>query len=147
LQNIEISTDKLFQRRAKLLSDLGGIMAGKNYTDILLSTIFNMLSSKAYRLNDIPKTIKGMSFCQNALLAELNTLNLFKQVKVVDCPVHFMHGIQSGISLYQLAIDYYNYLESPDKKFTTFEHSAHMLHYDEPEKFASVIRENIVNNL
>ena len=146
LQNIEISTDKLFQQRAKLLSNLGGMMSGKNYTDILRSTIFNMLTSKAYRLNDIPKTINGMSFCQNALLAELNTLDLFKQVKEVDCPVHFMHGTQSGIAPYQLAIDYYDYLKSPCKMFTTFEHSAHMLQYDEPEKFASVIRENIINN-
>jgi pimeloyl-ACP methyl ester carboxylesterase len=147
LQGIEISTDKLFQQRAKLLSNLGGMMSGKNYTDMLLSTIFNMLSSKAYRLSDIPKTIKGMGFCQNALLAELNTLDLFRQVKEVDCPVHFMHGTQSGISPYQLAMDYYGYLKSPGKKFTTFEHSAHMLHYDQPKKFASVIRENIINNL
>lgn len=142
LQGVEIVTDKLFQQRAKLLSDLGGMMAGSTYTDILMSTIGNMLSSKAYKLSDIPKTIKGMNFCQNALLAELNTLNLFEQVKQVNCPVHFLHGTQSGISPYHVAVEYFDYIESPDKTFTTFEESAHMLHFENPEKFVSVIRKN-----
>lgn len=142
LQGVEILTDKLFQQRAKLLSDLGGMMAGSTYTDILMSTVSNMLSSKAYKLNDIPKTIKGMNFCQNALLAELNSLNLFEQVKQVECPVHFLHGTQNGISPYHVAVEYFDYIESPMKTFTTFEDSAHMLHYEDPEEFVSVIREN-----
>jgi len=142
LQGVEILTDKLFQQRAKLLSDLGGMMAGSTYRDILMSTVRNMLSSKACKLSDIPGTIKGMSFCQNALLAELNTLNLFEEVKQVDCPVHFLHGKQNGISPYHVAVDYFNYIESPNKTFTTFEDSAHLLHYEDPEGFVSVIRKN-----
>ena len=66
-----------------------------------------MIFSKAYRLSDIPKTIKGMECCQDAVLPEMNTLNLFDSIKSIDVPVHFIHGKQDGISPYQIAVKYY----------------------------------------
>lgn len=144
LRDIEISTEKLFQQRAKILSNAGGMMINKNYTDILLSTIYNLLSNKAYCLSDILKTIKGMNFCQSALLGELNKLNMFEKIIQADCSIHFLHGLQSGISSYEVAKEYYDYLVAADKTFTTFENSAHLLHYDEPKKFATIIYESII---
>jgi len=138
-----ITTTKQFQKRAQLLTDLGGIKTGSSYNRLLLTTILNMLTSKAYRLSDIPKTIKGMEFCQNALLSELNTLNLFDEIKRIGVPVHFIQGKQDGIAPYQTAFKYYNFLQAEQKTFTSFENSAHMPHYEEPEKFAQLIKEMI----
>jgi pimeloyl-ACP methyl ester carboxylesterase len=138
-----ITNTKLFQKRAKLLTDLGGIKTGSSYNQLLIATISNMISCKAYRLSDIPKTIKGMEFCQNALLPELDTLNLFDKIKSIGVPVHFIQGKQDGIAPYQTAFKYYESLQADKKTFTCFDNSAHMPHYEEPEKFSQLLKETI----
>jgi pimeloyl-ACP methyl ester carboxylesterase len=141
LKNKPIIDAKRFQQRAKILTDLGGIKVGSNYTQLVLSTIKNMLLCKSYTMGDIVKTIRGMEFCQNALLNELNALNLFKLISAVEVPVYFIHGKNDGVSPYDVATMFYNHLEAKQKKFTTFENSAHMPHYDEPEQFANLLFE------
>jgi pimeloyl-ACP methyl ester carboxylesterase len=135
---------KIFQERAKLLTDLGGIKTGSSYNQLLISTIKNMLFSKSYSFVDIPKTIEGMEFCQNALLPELNTLNLFNNIKSVQVPVHFIQGKLDGIAPYQTAVTFYDFLQADTKSFSVFENSAHMPHYEEPEKFLNVLNEKVL---
>ncbi len=137
-----ITNRRLFQKRAKLLTDSGGIKTNSSYNQLLTATILNMLTCSAYRLVDIPKTIKGMKFCQNALLPELNTLNLFGKIKDIGVSVHFIQGKQDGIAPYQTAFQYYDFLRADKKTFTSFDHSAHMPHYEEHEKFAQLIKES-----
>jgi pimeloyl-ACP methyl ester carboxylesterase len=132
-----------FQKRAKLLTDLGGINTKASYNGLVMTSIKNMICSREYRLSDIPKTIKGMEFSQNALLQELNTLNLFAKVKKVNVPVHFIQGKKDGLAPFQIAVDYFNFLEAPAKSFTSFEESAHMPHYEEPDKFVALITEKL----
>ena len=132
-----------FQKRAKLLADLGGIKMGSSYNNILMTTILNMLTCKAYRLSDIPRTIKGMEFCQNALLPQLESLNLFESIKSVDVPVHFVQGKKDGIAPYQTSAEYYYFLQADEKSFSSFDNSAHMPHYEESEKFSQLIKETI----
>jgi len=134
---------KTFQERAKILSDLGGIKTGSSYNQLLISAIKNMLFSKAYKLSDVLKTIKGMEFCQNALLPEMDTLNLFDKITAVKVPVHFIQGKLDGIAPYQTAVKFYDYLQADTKSFTSFDHSAHMPQYEEPEKFARLLNEKI----
>jgi len=138
-----MTNTKAFQKRAKLLTDLGGIKTGSSYNQLLISTISNMLFSKAYRLSDIPKTIKGMEFSQNALLPEFNRLNLFDKIKSTRVPVHFIQGKLDVIAPYLTAVKYYESLQADRKSFTCFDYSAHMPHYDEPEKFSRLLKEMI----
>jgi pimeloyl-ACP methyl ester carboxylesterase len=135
---------KTFQERAKVLSDLGGIKTGSSYNQLVITTIKNMLCSKAYNLGDISKTIKGMEFCQNALLPEMDALNLFDKINAIEVPVHFIQGKLDGIAPYQTAVKFYEYLRADTKSFAAFEHSAHMPHYEEPEKFAQLLREKLI---
>lgn len=134
---------KSFQKRAQLLTDLGGINTRSNYRQLLMSSIRNMLFSNAYRFSDILKTIQGMEFVQNAILPELDTLNLFHTLKQVQVPVHFLQGKHDGIAPYDIAARFFEHLRAPEKTFTTFGHSAHMPHYEEPAKFASLLKEMI----
>jgi pimeloyl-ACP methyl ester carboxylesterase len=144
LEKTPIVDTKKFQQRAKLLTDLGGIKTGSSYNQLLMSTIKNMFFSKSYSLKDILRTTKGMEFCQNALLPELDTLNLFHKITSVHVPVHFIQGKQDGVTPYQTAIKFYEYLQADKKTFTTFENSAHMPQYEESEKFAKLLKEKIV---
>ena len=143
LEQKPIIETKIFQERAKLLTNLGGIKTGSNYNQLLISTIKNMIFSKYYSFKDIPKTIKGMELCQNALLPELDTLNLFDKIKSVQVPVHFIQGKLDGIAPYQTAVVFYEYLQAGTKTFTVFENSAHMPQYEEPEKFVKLLDEKI----
>ena len=139
LESIPIIDAKKFQQRAKLLTDLGGIKTGSNYNRLLISSIKNIIFNKAYSFKDISKTIKGMEFCQNALLPELNKLNLFNKVSKVHVPVHFIQGRNDGVAPFQISEKFYKYLQSEEKTFNVFENSAHMPHYEESEKFGNFI--------
>jgi pimeloyl-ACP methyl ester carboxylesterase len=143
LSKTPINNSRLFQKRAKLVTDLGGIKANGSYNQLMMSSVSNMIFSKAYSWSDIPKTIKGMEFCQNALLTELNELYLFDKVKSVDVPVHFIQGKLDAVAPYEIGVKYYKFLDAKNKSFDSFDHSAHMPHYDEPEKFAKTLRNKI----
>jgi pimeloyl-ACP methyl ester carboxylesterase len=139
-----ILESKRFQERAKLLTNLGGLKTGSSYNQLLLFTIRNMLFCTSYRLNDILKAINGIDFCQNALLPELDTLNLFDKIQVIQVPVHFVQGKLDAIAPYQIGVKFYEHLQAGTKTFTAFEKSAHMPHYEESEKFAKLLKEKIV---
>jgi proline iminopeptidase len=130
---------KRFQERAEILTNLGGIKAGSRYNALVLSTVKSMLFSKYYGIGGLLKTMKGMAFCQNALLPELNGFNLFQQVTKVSVPVHFIQGSLDGIAPPAKGKEYYEYLEAVDKTYTIFEKSAHMPQYDESGKFSNLM--------
>ena len=134
---------KRFQQRAKILTDLGGIKVGSTYTQLVLSSMKNMLLCKSYSISDIFKTMKGMKFCQNALLKELDTLNLFNKISRVDVPVYFLHGNFDAVSPLDVTFSFYNHLQAKQKEFVTFEQSAHFPHYDEPEKFSKILSDRV----
>jgi len=143
LRGMPMLESKAFQKRAQLLTDMGGLNTRTSYNQLLFATIKNMAYSPEYRLADIPKTIKGIEFCQNALLPEFNELNLFTRIENVDVPVHFIQGKKDAVAPYEVAVDYFNYLQAPVKSFTDFEESAHMAQYEEPGKFVGLIREKL----
>jgi len=144
LSGTPITNAKMFHRRAKILTNMGGIKTGSNYNQLLISTIKNMLFTKSYRLKDISKSIKGIDFCQDAALPGLDTLDLFKRIKRVDTPIHFIHGKLDSVTPYEIATRYYEYIRADNKKFTAFEKSAHMPQYEEPDKFQKTLREAIL---
>lgn len=130
---------KKFQQRAKIVANLGGIFRHRNYKQLVLSSMKNLFRCRYYSFTDIIKTVRGMEFCQNALLPELDKLDLFKLMKEVHVPLHFIQGRYDGVCPVERTREFYNYLQSPEKQFTLFEDSAHMPHYDEPEKFSEII--------
>ena len=140
LRAMEITNAKSFQKRAKLLSNTGGIISNKKYNDILFGTLKNMFFTKEYTLADIIKTVNGMEFCQNALLPDFSKLNLFEKGKTIGTPVHFLQGMNDAVAPVEIARSYFEFLKCPSKTFVEFKHSAHMPHLEEPNKFADVIR-------
>jgi pimeloyl-ACP methyl ester carboxylesterase len=141
-----ITNAKSFQKRAKILTDLGGVKTGSSYNHLMLSAIRNLLFTKAYSLKDVLKTIQGMSFCQDALLGEFDTFNLFDKVTSVDVPVYFIQGKLDAVAPPQMAVKFYEYLKADVKNFMLFENSAHMPHYEEPEMFGKLLKGALKNS-
>jgi pimeloyl-ACP methyl ester carboxylesterase len=140
LKSKPIVETKMFQQRAKILTNLGGISAGTNYNGLLLAAIKNILFSRFYGVGGLIKTMKGMEFCQNALLPELSKLNLFKTITKISVPVHFIQGSLDAIAPLTRGKAFYEQLEAVNKSFTVFKNSAHMPQYDESEKFSTLIK-------
>jgi proline iminopeptidase len=128
-----------FQLRAEILTNLGGIKTGTSFNSLVLSSVRNMLFSRYYRIRGLIKGIKGISFCQNALIPEMNSLNLFQTVTSVSVPVHFAQGNLDGVAPPARGKEYYEQLQAVNKSFTAFERSAHMPQYEEPVKFSNLI--------
>ena len=139
LKSQPIVESKRFQQRAEILTNLGGIKADSNYNRLLLSTVKNILFSRHYGIGGLIKTMKGMAFCQNALIPELNNFNLFKRVTKISVPVHFIQGALDGIAPPDKGKEYYEQLKAVNKTYTVFENSAHMPQYEESEKFSNLI--------
>ena len=139
LKQQPIVETKRFQQRAKILTNLGGINAGSKYFNLLLSSVKHILFSRYYGIGGLAKTMKGMAFCQNCLIPELNSLRLFQKVKKIAVPVHFIQGRLDAIAPPEKGRTYYEQLEAPEKSFTFFERSAHMPQYEESEKFSNLI--------
>lgn len=139
LKQQPIVESKRFQQRAEILTNLGGIKAGTSFNRLALSAVKNMLFSKYYRIGGLTKSVKGITFCQDALMPEMNSLNLFQTITKIAVPVHFAQGSLDAIAPPFRGREYYEQLEAPNKTFTIFEKSAHMLQYDEPEKFSKLI--------
>ena len=96
LKRQPIIETKKFQQRAEILTDLGGIKAGSNYNRLLLSTVKNILFSRYYGIGGLIKTMKGMAFCQNALIPELNDFNLFILRYAEKYPIIYLPSHDEG---------------------------------------------------
>jgi pimeloyl-ACP methyl ester carboxylesterase len=139
LKTQPINESKRFQERAEILFNLGGVQTGTSYGSLALTTLRNILFSKYYGIGGLIKTMKGMTFCQNAFLPEMNTLNLFQTVPQIGVPVHFIQGNLDAVAPAAKGMEYYEQINAADKRFSLFEKSAHMPHYEEPDKFSKII--------
>jgi pimeloyl-ACP methyl ester carboxylesterase len=144
LNPIEEST--CFQQRAEILTNLGGIKNGSSYNRLLLASVKNMLFSKYYGIGGLIKTMKGMTHCIDTLLPEFNKLNLFEKVPGVTVPVHFIQGNLDAMAPPDKGREYFEHLKAAKKSFSLFENSAHMPHYEEPEKFSNLILSHLLTN-
>jgi pimeloyl-ACP methyl ester carboxylesterase len=146
LKQAPIIESKRYRERAEILTNLGGIRAGFNFNKMAMSTAKNMLFSKHYGVSGLTKSLKGMSLCQNALMPQISSLNLFETVKKISIPVHFAQGSLDAIAPPLKSKEYFEQLDAPSKTFTLFEKSAHMPQYDEPEKFSKLVLSLLKNS-
>jgi pimeloyl-ACP methyl ester carboxylesterase len=139
LKESPIVESKRFQKRAEILVNLGGIRTGISFNKMAIGSAKNMLFSKYYSVGGLIKGIKGISFCQDALIPEMNSFSLFQKVTALSVPVHFFQGSLDVVTPPLRGQQYFEQLEAANKTFTLFEKSAHMPQYEEPEKFSSLI--------
>jgi proline iminopeptidase len=94
-----------------------------------------------YTIFDLPKYVKGRRFTTRALARDLLAVDLTTQAEKIDVPVYFFMGKYDAISSTSLFDDYVKNLKAPKKEVVRFEHSAHFVPFEEPDRFnAEVIR-------
>jgi len=105
-----------------------------------MSTIYkNIFSFSGYTLKEKLGFFRGLSFGIK-LLPEMLTIDLRNESLSYKIPMFFMHGAYDGQVSLELAKQYFDMLDAPQKAFTSFENSAHSPNYEEQEKFVSVLK-------
>ncbi|WP_274364147.1 alpha/beta fold hydrolase [Paenibacillus thermotolerans] len=123
----------------KYLDSFGG---GISHDGKMVGTIIKeLLKSKEYTLTDAFKHVKGQLFSMKHLQQELREIDFKSRIHQVEIPVHFCMGRHDLMIPYQQSEEFFNLLKAPEKHWTWFEHSAHSPHFEEREKFASLIVE------
>lgn len=97
---------------------------------------------KEYNI-DIGKFYAGQSYIPDSFFQEVNELNPADLVKDVNVPVYFLQGVDDAQTSYEVAKEYFDQLEAPQKKFFSFENSSHSPMFEETDKFYEVVEEVI----
>jgi len=120
----------------KYVARYGGAVHNGNFMQIAVSA---MINCKAYRLKDKFNYMKGNNRSLELLWEELLDLNLMEDVAEQEIPVYIFQGRHDQQTNFDVARDYFNILEAPEKEFFVFENSAHSPNYEEKEKFENII--------
>jgi len=79
--------------------------------------------------------MRDMKFSIRRMGDEIMDVNLLQEIPELSVPVVFFAGRYDYTTPFALVEQFYASLHAPYKKLIWFEHSAHMPHMEEPEKF------------
>lgn len=89
--------------------------------------------------------LHGPYFSIEHLWKELQSVNLFQQAPRIEIPVYFLAGRHDYYTPSSIVQHYYHALAAPQgKTFIWFDHSAHSLPSDEPEKFYDILVKRVL---
>lgn len=130
------------------------VIDGRNREDLLFQTrselvgatsplplILTGLMSTEYSLFDALNVPMGPQLYTKYMKYDLVQRALTNEVTAFDVPVYFALGAADMVTPVSQARDYFGKLIAPKKRWYAFERSAHFPFYEEPERFAEVMRE------
>lgn len=80
-------------------------------------------------------TMRDMKFSCRLMGDEIMGVNVLQEIPELSVPVCFFAGRYDSTTPFALVEQFYAALQAPSKKLIWFEHSAHMPHLEEPDKF------------
>lgn len=124
-----------FATRARWVTNLGGVRTGHTYNSEARRVLVSLIRSPDYSLADTVRTIRGITAAQSALQAELAAFDLPHTLTSLNTPIVMAQGRHDQVAPAFAAERYAELLQAPSKQLVWFEHSAHMPHFEEPERF------------
>jgi pimeloyl-ACP methyl ester carboxylesterase len=100
-----------------------------------------IMSFKGYTMSEKINYLKGMNLSINTLWNSVVDDNLFESSTTFKVPVYILQGKYDYQVSYELDRKWLDKIEAPQKRFFTFENSAHGTILEEPEKFVQIVRE------
>lgn len=116
----------------KWLAKFGGSFIGVSMYNLIFS---NMLFATEYTIKDWFNYLKAAKLSLKSLWTQLLEIDFLTTVPKLEVPVYFFAGKHDFQTPAQLAEQYYNILECPSKELIWFENSAHLVNFEEPDKF------------
>lgn len=93
-----------------------------------------------YTIEEKFNYLKGSDFSAKYLWKEVIDTNLFNEIDSMQVPIYILQGLYDYQTPYPVAKDFFDQLKAPEKKFFTFEKSAHSPNFEEVENFNSIVR-------
>jgi pimeloyl-ACP methyl ester carboxylesterase len=129
-----------FGVRLKWVANFGGVNRRETYASLLAKNVWRLLSAPEYTPLDVVGALRGMRFVQQHSLPQLAGLDLRKQLPGLAVPIYMLEGRHDYAAPPALAEEYARRLHAPaGKHLIWFDRSAHMPHFEEPERFREVV--------
>jgi pimeloyl-ACP methyl ester carboxylesterase len=130
---------RAFATRVRWVANFGGTRTGYTYNSIGRDLLFSLLRSPDYSLADTVRAFRGIMAAQAALGPELAALDLTHTLPRLNTPIVMAQGRHDQVAPPTAAERYAELLQAPSKQLVWFEHSAHMPHLEEPERFRELL--------
>ncbi len=127
--------EKILRERKYVTRYRGAIRSGNFYSQAVKAIFFFREYTVAEKIN----YFKGMNFSMQYLWPEVMKSNFFKQLPTQPVPVYMFQGKYDYQTVSVLAREYFDSLRAPEKRFFSFENSAHSPNFEEPAKFDSIV--------
>ena len=128
--------EKLTQDR--YLNRLGGVFVEPQSN---LNLLRSVLAMPEFAWPDFIAFLRGNVFSIEALWPEQQDYDAYKRHPKIEVPIILMLGRCDRVVSPRLGAEYLATLEAPDKELIWFEKSAHMVPFEEPEKFNAAVRQ------
>ena len=117
-----------------------------NMRSVISGIFFPVMKFSGYTFSEKIKFWKAKSLLLNKteLWETMIETNLTEEIKEIEIPIYFLHGIYDYTVNYSLTKEYYKNIQAPVKGFYTFESSAHSPIFEEPEKFIEILLEDVI---
>jgi len=132
-------TAKQFSTRARWAMNFGGVSTKETYGVLVWNLISSLLRSSDYSLADVPRTLRGITATQAALLSDLATLDLVVALPRLGVPIVMAQGRHDQVAPAAAAERYFGSLDAPSKRLVWFEDSAHTPQLEEPGLFRELL--------
>jgi pimeloyl-ACP methyl ester carboxylesterase len=126
-----------FQRRARLLMDLGTIERQKRFSGLLLELLFDVI--RTYGIIGGVRALRNMNTVQRTLLPEIAALDFFAHPPRVTVPVHYVFGEQDALTRVSAATNMPAALAPPNSTVHRVPDAGHMVHFDQPHVVRSIL--------
>lgn len=135
-----LAREYTFSARTHYMNKYG---IGMMHEDVsMLEMVGKIITFKGYTAFEKLNYLSGISSKQSEkLFDDVLTNNLIQSATDLKVPVYILQGIYDYQVSYELAKQYYEAIQAPDKAFYSFENSAHSPIFEEPEKFNQIMGE------
>lgn len=123
--------------------EFGGAAHGKGNVGALLMFGWPLVVFREYRLSDKLRYLEGEALSMAALEDDLLAGNLVTEVPRLELPLFIFQGRYDQQTVTSLTRGYFDGIDAPHKEFIEFENSAHLVPYEEPERFLREMVEQV----
>jgi proline iminopeptidase len=102
-----------------------------------------LITFREYSLGDKIAYLRGEEFSMKHLEEPMLDDDLTTSIREIDVPLFVLQGRYDLQTDFETAVAYYEQIRAPQKELIVFEESAHLVPYEEPEKFMRVLVDRV----
>lgn len=126
-----------FQRRARLLADLGTIEHGKTFGALAREALFALI--RTYGAVGGVRALRNVNIVQRKLVPEIAAVDLLARPPRVAVPVHYVFGEQDVLTPASIVKELPAAIAAPATTVVRLPDAGHMVHFDQPRIVRSIL--------